>query len=128
MRTMQNLNYWMIHYKGVPEGSIAFGTEANTWWRMPKDTLEEGEVSQLHAAFHNISNYPFDSLLVKVEVSNEEGSIILDSTQLLAPLNPGDTVFVKYNIPSKNFFGTNQYTLTFNPGFHQPEQYLKTIS
>ncbi|MDH7461838.1 C25 family cysteine peptidase [Chitinophagaceae bacterium 26-R-25] len=117
--TPYQLKYWRVNYDPVPEGAIA----TNLYFKF-KDTLDVGEKLPLAVAFKNISQTKFDSILVKMTVTdkNNVGHVItLPRTKALIS---GDTVTLRYDVDTKDFAGNNTMYLNFNPDFDQPEQYL----
>jgi hypothetical protein len=79
-------------------------------------------------SFKNISNTGFDSLKVKLTITDNDGNnfsynpVGMTGTKM-PPLNTGDSVILSYNIPAANYSGTNQLLLDVNPANAQPEQF-----
>ncbi|MBK6938241.1 MAG: hypothetical protein IPH18_16275 [Chitinophagaceae bacterium] len=59
------MRYWRLTYLPVPEGAIAPNLYMST-----KDSVEVGEPFDYKVAFKNVSEVPFDSLKVKVIVTD----------------------------------------------------------
>jgi len=117
--TPYQLKYWRLNYDPVPEGALAPNLFAQT-----ADTLQLGQPLNFGIAFKNISPTPFDSIQVKLVVtdkSNTPHTILLPKTR---PLASGDTVHVVYPIATTGMSGLNQIYMNFNPNYAQPEQYL----
>lgn len=112
------LSYWRILYESVPEGAIS----PNIYLTM-KDTLEIGETLQFGVAFKNISNVSFDSLRVKVIVSDRNNVPNTIEVGKQKALISGDTVQVKFNLDTKLYPGLNTLYLEVNPDKDQPEQH-----
>ncbi len=117
--TPYQLKSWRITYSPVPEGSVA----ANLFYSPLKDSVEVGESTGFKIAFKNISDVSFDSLKVKVVLTdvNNVSHILLE--QRRKPLAPGDTLRLEFPIDSKNYVGINSVLIDFNPDNDQPEQY-----
>ncbi|HEU4575237.1 MAG TPA: C25 family cysteine peptidase [Chitinophagaceae bacterium] len=117
--TPYQLKYWRLNYDPVPEGALA----PNLYF-ITKDTVEVGEPFNFGIAFKNISKIPFDSLKVKLSITdknNIENIIPIPRQKALAP---EDTVKIDAQIDTKAFAGTNILKVDFNPDMDQPEQYL----
>jgi hypothetical protein len=113
------LKYWRVNYDPVPEGALA----PNLYVSAP-DTLQLGAPMTFGVAFKNISPTPFDSLALKMTItdnSNTAHTIVLPKTK---PLVSGDTVKITYPITTQNFAGNNTIYLDVNPNYAQMEQYL----
>ncbi|MDI3319908.1 C25 family cysteine peptidase [Pinibacter soli] len=117
--TPYQLKYWRVNYDPVPEGAIA----ANMYFKF-KDTLDIGEKVPLAVAFKNISQTKFDSILVKMTVTDKDNVAHVISLPKTKPLIAGDTVTLKYDVDTKDFSGNNTMYVNFNPDFNQPEAYL----
>ncbi len=116
--TPYQLNYWRINYIPVPEGAIA----PNISFQM--DTIVDvGQPVNFRIAFKNVSEVPFDSLKVKMVVTDKNN---MQTTTILRqrPLIAGDTLTISSTIDTRNFPGLNNLFVNFNPDFDQPEQYL----
>jgi len=113
------LSYWRVNYVGVPEGAIA----PNLSFQMDT-TADVGQPINFRIAFKNVSDLPFDSLKVKMVITdrNNVQNIIPISRQ--RPLIPGDTVVVSATINTQTLPGINNLYVNFNPDNDQPEQYL----
>ncbi|MDI9366040.1 MAG: C25 family cysteine peptidase [Flavobacterium sp.] len=111
--------YWRFLYNPIPEGAIAPNIQYTF-----KDTLEVGENLNVGLAFKNISDVAFpDSILVKMQVvDNNNTTTTLPATKLKKIIS-GDTAMVVATINTKNFIGTNTLFVDVNPENTQPEQY-----
>lgn len=118
-QTPYQLDYWRLNYDPVPEGAIA----TNLYFKF-KDTLDVGEKLPMAVAFKNISQTKFDSILVKLTVTDKDNVTHTIPLPRTKPLISGDTVTLKYDVDTKDFAGNNTMYLNFNPNFDQPEQYL----
>ena len=117
--TPYQLKYWRVNYDPVPEGAVA----PNLFMSAP-DTLQLGAPMTFGVAFKNISPTPFDSIALKMTItdnSNTTHTIVLPKTK---PLVSGDTVRITYPITTQNFTGNNTIYLDVNPNYAQMEQYL----
>lgn len=117
--TPYQLKYWRVNYTPVPEGALA----PNVYVSAP-DSLQLGQPMTFGIAFKNISPYPFDSIALKMTITdngNTAHTIALPKTK---PLASGDTVKISYPITTRSFVGNNTIYLNVNPNYAQPEQYL----
>ncbi len=117
--TPHQLNSWKIFADYVPEGAIA----PNITFRM-KDTLELGEPLDFAIAFRNVSETAFDSLKLKLVITDRNNvprEISLPKKKALAA---NDSIIVSYIIDTKDIPGLNTLYLMVNPGNDQPEQFL----
>ncbi|MBC6490187.1 C25 family cysteine peptidase [Flavihumibacter stibioxidans] len=112
------LDYWRLIYDPVPEGAITPNLFFTT-----KDTVGLGEIVEFGIAFKNITSIPFDSLKIKVILTDANNVPHELPVGLLKPLGGGDTVRFTYKIDTRNFPGLNTLYIDFNPDDHQPEQY-----
>lgn len=112
------LRYWNVLYDEVPEGVLAPNIAFQT-----KDTLEIGEPLKFRIPFKNISQLPFDSVLVKLDVIDRNNVRNRIAVPKLKPIISGDTALITFDIDTKTFPENNTINLDVNPDFHQPEQY-----
>ncbi|MFM2358142.1 MAG: hypothetical protein RLY16_134, partial [Bacteroidota bacterium] len=117
--TPQQLTYWRINADLLPEGAVA----PNIWYKM-KDTVEQGETVSFELAFKNISTTAFDSLKVKLALTDKNNVTHFFSIPKQKALQPNDTVTMRYQIDTRNYPGANTLNVVFNPEEDQPEQYL----
>lgn len=116
--TPYQLDYWKLTYDPVPEGAVA-----PNLFLLTKDTLEIGEQISFGIAFKNVSKVAFDSLRIKVVLTDNKNVPHLIPQNLLKPLVSGDTVIFRINVDTRNYPGLNTLFLEFNPDNSQPEQY-----
>lgn len=116
--TPYQLKYWRLLYDPVPEGSLA----ANIYYS-GRDTLEQGEVANYKIAFKNISKLPFDSVLVKANITDKSNITHILSSVKLKPLAVGDTLTVNVQLDSKHYPDNNVLLIDVNPDNHQPEHH-----
>jgi hypothetical protein len=117
--TPYQLHYWMLTYDPAPEGAIA----PNLYFTS-KDTVEVGEPFNFGIAFKNISKVAFDSVKVKVTVTDEsnfENKIYEGRNK---PLLVNDTLKFNMLIDTKGLSGHNSIFVNFNPDYDQAEQHL----
>lgn len=112
------LSYWKLIYDPVPEGAIV-----PKLYLSAKDTADIGEPVNFGIAFKNITSVAFDSLKVKVTISDANNVTTELPVQMQKPLPGQDTLRFNYTIDTKNYPGLNTLFVDFNPDFHQPEQY-----
>lgn len=117
--TPYQLKYWRVNYAPVPEGALAPNLFLQT-----SDTVQLGQTMNFGVAFKNISPTPFDSIQLRMTItdkSNVTHNIVLPKTK---PLVSGDTVKITYPISTQTLSGLNTLYLDVNPNYAQPEQYL----
>ncbi len=117
--TPNQLAYWRLMGKLPPEGVLATGIAYSA-----KDTLEVGEPLNFRIAFKNISDAAFDSIDVKLVVTDQNNTSTTLPVNKTKPLISGDTVLFTYPVDTKNLVGNNTLFINFNPDQAQPEQYL----
>jgi hypothetical protein len=117
--TPYQLDYWRLTYTPVPEGALAPNIFLNL-----KDTFDMGEPFNFNIAFKNISDEHFDSVKVKVVITDKNNAAQVFS-QKYKPLVAGDTLTVRLAsaIDTKRFEGYNTLFVDVNPDNDQPEQY-----
>jgi hypothetical protein len=117
--TPYQLRYWRLTYVPAPEGAIAPNLHFTT-----KDTVEVGEPLNFKVAFKNISPLPFDSMKVKLVVTDRNNVPNIIPIPRRRPLLPADdTLQVGALINTSQFAGLNSLYLDVNPDNDQPEQY-----
>lgn len=116
--TPYQLDNWRLTYDPVPEGALA----PNIYLDM-KDTLEAGEPFAINMAFKNISESNFDSLKIKVVLTDASNVAHQIPIQKLKPLNANDTLHISYVLDTKAYTGLNKLFIEVNPANDQPEQY-----
>ena len=120
--TPYQLNYWRITYDPVPEGAVA----PNIYFQH-KDTLDVGEPFNFSVAFKNISQVPFDSLKVKMVVTDRNNVANIIPLPRKKPLgafgSSTDSVHIGSIINTSAFPGKNTLFLEANPDNDQPEQH-----
>lgn len=117
--TPHQLTYWRINADFMPEGAIA----PNLRFAM-RDSVDQGERLDVQVAFKNISPVAFDSLRVRMEVTDRNNVRIPIPIAKKKPLAPGDTILVSASIDTRNMPGINSLYVMVNPDNDQPEQYL----
>jgi hypothetical protein len=117
-RTMPQLDYWRIHYEGLPDATLA----PNLHLRFQQDTIQQGEELQFEVAIANTSAYDLDSLLVQFALINEQGENILDSIRF-KPLPQQDTMIVSWSPSTRFLKGQQRLIVEVNPNDDQPELY-----
>ncbi|HEX2627983.1 MAG TPA: C25 family cysteine peptidase, partial [Chitinophagaceae bacterium] len=115
------LKYWRVTYDPVPEGALAPNVPGGFATR---DTVDVGEPFDFKIAFYNVTNAAFDSMKVKVQVTdrNNISTIIPMPRRRELMANP-DSLHVGGTIPTQNFPGMNRLLVEVNPDNDQPEQY-----
>jgi hypothetical protein len=116
--TPYQLKKWRVTYVPVPEGAIA----PNILYSM-KDTFEVGEDILFSVAFKNISDAKFDSLRVRVLLTNANNVADTIAIPRQKALLAGDTLQIRLPIDSRQLVGTNSIFVDVNPNNDQPEQF-----
>lgn len=112
------LKYWRVLYDPVPEGSLA----ANLFFT-GKDTAQLGELVPIGIAFKNISKLPFDSMLVKVTITDKDNVTHVLLNQKYKPIIVGDTITIQTIVDTKSYPANNTIQIEVNPANSQPEYY-----
>lgn len=129
MRNVDSVNYsayqlkfWKVTYDPVPEGAIA----PNLFLKV-KDSVDVGEPIDFKIAFKNITEAAFDSVKVKMIITDKNNVPHIIPIPRKRPLpgnSPGnDTLHAGALIKTENFPGFNTIYLDVNPDNDQPEQY-----
>lgn len=116
--TPYQLNFWRVYYKPVPEGAMA----ANVFLDV-KDTVEIGEPFKFAIAFKNFSKYDFDSVTIKVTVTDNNNVPHTITVPKQKAIVSGDTITISLELPSKEYIGNNTLYVEVNPDNGQYEQY-----
>lgn len=119
--TPYQLRYWMLNYDPLPEGAIA----PNLYLSI-KDTVEVGEPYNFGIGFKNVSPYSFDSLKVKLIVTdqnNSEHDFSPAKQKKLVTVAPNDSLRLNVSVDTRGLSGLNTIFIDFNPDNHQPEQF-----
>jgi hypothetical protein len=117
--TPEQLRYWRLNGDPTPEGSIA----PNIYFK-GKDTLDIGEKFDFSVAFKNISETAFDSMTIRLIITDKSNVPHTITLPRKKPLVSGDTLQVSYSIDTKDYAGANTIFVYVNPDYAQPEQYL----
>ncbi|MBS1608493.1 MAG: hypothetical protein JSS70_06990 [Bacteroidetes bacterium] len=112
------LRYWRLTYEPVPEGALA----PNINFQM-KDTIDIGEPLDFKVAFKNISEAGFDSLKVKMVITNRNNVPTIIPIPRHNPLAPDSVLNIQYTINTASLGGLNTLYIDVNPDKDQPEQY-----
>lgn len=118
--TPYQLRYWRVTGVPAPEGAVA----PNIYFKM-KDTLDIAEPLDFQMAFKNISETAFDSLKVKMVVTdrnNVQHVLPVLKHRPLAVNNP-DTLNIHDVVDTRQLVGANTLYVEVNPDNDQPEQY-----
>lgn len=130
MRTADNTNYtpyqlryWRLTYSPVPEGAIA----PNIFVRV-RDTVEVGEPLDFRVAFKNVSEVAFDSLKVKMVITDRNNvphiiPIPKRRPLLTAASAPNDTLHIGALVNTGTLPGFNTMYIEANPDNDQLEKY-----
>ncbi len=110
---------WKLVGTHVPEGAVAPNIKFSL-----KDTVEIGELVDIALSFHNISMSAFDSLKVKLVVTDANNVPHQFDLPKKRPLPAGDSLVFTYTLNSKDYQGMNTMYLMFNADDDQLEQHL----
>ncbi len=116
--TPYQLKYWELTYSPAPEGAIAPNIFVQA-----KDTVDVGEPLDFKAAFKNVSDAAFDSLKIKMIVTDKNNVANIIPVPRRRPLPVGDTIQAGGIINTTNLPGSNTLYIEVNPDNDQPEQY-----
>ncbi|MES1221062.1 MAG: C25 family cysteine peptidase, partial [Bacteroidota bacterium] len=116
--TPYQMRYWRLTYDPVPEGAIAPNIYLQT-----KDTVDVGEPFDFRVAFKNVSDAAFDSIKVKMTVTDHNNVATILPVPRFKPLKMDSTINVGYTIGTASFPGLNTLHIDINPDNDQPEQY-----
>ncbi len=112
------LRYWRVTYDPVPEGAIAPNIYANL-----KDTVDVGEPLDFSVAFKNVSEAAFDSLKVKMVITDRNNIPYNVPMPRRRPLPVNDTLRLGSLINTASLPGKNVIYIEANPDDDQPEQF-----
>ncbi len=115
--TPYQLRYWMLTGDPVPEGAISPNIYFTT-----KDTVESGEPFDFGIAFKNISNANFDSVKVKLAITDRNNIENIIPIPRQKSLLVNDTIKLTARIDTRGLSGSNVLFVNFNPDHDQPEQ------
>lgn len=110
------LSNWRVLYKPVPEGALAPSIKLEY-----KDTAEIGEKIKIGIPFRNISSEKFDSLSVKMIITDKNNQAHNIQLQKTRPLISTDTAYITAEIDTKDFAGSNTIYLDVNADKLHPE-------
>lgn len=112
------LKYWMVTYDPVPEGAIAPNIFLSA-----KDTVETGEPLNFKIAFKNVSDASFDSMKLKLMITDRNNTTFAVPIPRRRPLPAGDTLQIGTLVNTSALTGKNTLYLEANPDNDQKEQY-----
>ena len=116
--TPYQLRYWRLTYTPVPEGVIA----PNVYLKV-KDTLEIGEPLDFKVAFKNVSDVAFDSLKIKMVITDKNNVPHIIPIPKRRPLLVNDTLQIGALVNTNTLAGINTMYIEANPDNDQLEQY-----
>ena len=116
--TPYQLRYWRLTYTPVPEGAIAPNIYTNL-----KDSMEVGEPFDFKVAFKNISEVPFDSLKIKMVITDRNNVPRIIPIPRKRKLLVNDTLQLGASINSATIPGINTLFIEVNPDNDQLEQH-----
>ncbi|MFZ9386899.1 MAG: C25 family cysteine peptidase [Chitinophagaceae bacterium] len=116
--TPYQLRYWRVTYDPVPEGAIAPNLYANV-----KDSVDIGEPLDFKVAFKNVSEVPFDSVKVKMVITDRNNIPFNIPIPRRRPIPVTDTIQLGTLINTATLPGRNTLYIEANPDDDQPEQF-----
>ena len=116
--TPYQLQYWQVAYAPTPEGAIAPNVYLNL-----KDTVDGGELFDIQIAFKNVTETAFDSLKVKMIVTDAANVPHVLPVPMHRPLAGMDTLHINYKLDTRLYGGQNSLYIDVNPDNHQMEQF-----
>lgn len=117
--TPYQLRYWMVSYDPIPEGAIAPNLFFTT-----RDTVEVGEPFTFGIGFKNVSDKKFDSVKVKLTITDKNNIENIVPIPRQKDLAAGDTIKLQVPIDTRSLSGFNTLFVNFNPDQDQAEQFL----
>jgi hypothetical protein len=117
-KTPFQLKYWRLTYTPVPEGALAPNLLLQT-----KDILEIGEPLDFKIGFKNISDVPFDSVKIKMVITDTNNVQHVVPPFKMRKLPSQDMLQIRDSIDTRQFVGGNTLYVEVNPDNDQPEQY-----
>ena len=109
---------WQVLYDPVPEGALS-----PTQYFQFADTVDVGQPQVYKIAFKNISDVPFDSVRIKLQVTDRRNLVHDIPIPHSRAIPARDTAIIQSIIPTASFSGINTAFLEVNPEQDQPEQY-----
>lgn len=112
------LKYWMVTYDPVPEGAIAPNIFLSA-----KDTVEIGEPFNFKMAFKNVSEVSFDSMKLKMTITDKNNTTFVVPIPRRRPLPANDTLQIGWLVNTAALSGKNNLYIEANPDNDQKEQF-----
>lgn len=118
--TAPQLDQWEVYYSPAPDAavdpSIAFDI---------LDTLQEGQIVKVLMGVRNVTEFPMDSLLVRLSLQRADRSTDIVSEKRFGPLAALQTDQIELNFHSagKNIEGNATLIIEINPDLDQIEQH-----
>lgn len=112
------LRYWRLTYDPVPEGAVAPNITLKK-----KDTVDIGEPLDFQVGFKNVSDGSFDSIKVKIVITDKNNVQHVLPSFKVAKLAAGEMLNVGQLIDTKSLLGSNSLYIELNPDNDQPELY-----
>lgn len=110
---------WQIYYNEIPELAL----NPAKYFKLNKDTLQEGEKISMEMAVENIGNVDADSVLVDFYLFDDDRVRHNISSPRYKVLVPGDTLIASVDLSTAGYAGLNSLWIEANPNNDQPEQY-----
>jgi len=110
---------WQVYYDEIMELAL----NPLKYFKLNKDTLQEGEQVSVEMAVENISNVTADSVLTKFFFYDAANALHQISNTRYKILDPGDTLICSTTLSTSGIAGLNSLWIEANPDNDQPEQY-----
>lgn len=118
-QTPAQIKYIQVKYDPVPEGGLSDVSSSTM-----VSSLDAGSKYQFQANFRNISTTSFDSVRVVWKITDDKNKDSILFEGLKKKLLPGDTLQFNKSFDTRNLSTNNLISLSINPQFEQPEQFL----
>ncbi|MGC4036759.1 MAG: hypothetical protein QM764_12440 [Chitinophagaceae bacterium] len=116
--TPYQMRYWRVNYDPVPEGAIA----PNIYLQV-KDTLDVGEPMNFGIGFKNISDAAFDSLKVKIVITDKNNVANILPIPRQKGLKSDSVLNINYSVNTAPLSGLNTLYVEVNPDNDQLEEF-----
>ncbi|MES1221472.1 MAG: C25 family cysteine peptidase, partial [Bacteroidota bacterium] len=119
--TPYQMRYWRLTYDPVPEGALA----PNISFQI-KDTVDIGEPLDFKVAFKNVSEVAFDSLKIKMVITDRNNIPNILPVPRQKGIAPDSVLNLQYTINTASLGGLgglNTLYVEVNPDNDQPEQF-----
>jgi hypothetical protein len=118
--TAPQLTDWYVLYEELPDAAI----DPYTNYSFQSDSLPEGAEVSLSLNVRNLSGLNMDSLLIRWQIRESNGTLTTLADQRGAPLAANQAAYpISYKFSTAGYPGRVTLIVTINPGFDQPEKF-----